>query len=270
MDERVTQHFSKSETMTTTRIRGNPASRTQACNVWTHSASCINIAIFVLLVVAQPLPCHGGWTQTLISTMPAISESRSTQTLRPYCTNSHPQHKGCFGRNSNSRSRSRTQLFDSLEPDCFASSEPWILSPNDLDRLSNLRNRQKTLPLLIGQDSLLPGQKLELTSADAKFQRMCQTLHVNDEVALVGMHPYRPGEPLTVGVTVVVEQKTIVRVVSSSPSSAVSSLDPSSSSSTPQILLKVKAKEIVDVQGQPWWDEKETILFHYQFGGCTR
>jgi hypothetical protein len=135
----------------------------------------------------------------------------------------------------------RTRLYDALESDFYFSSErPLSLSPDDLDRLSKLRNRQKTLPLLICQDSLLPGQTMELGSADAKFQHMCRSIRVDDELALVGMHPYKAGEPLTVGVTVVVEQKTTN-------------------------VLKVKAKEVVDVQGQPWWDStKSCFITHLE------
>jgi hypothetical protein len=143
---------------------------------------------------------------------------------------------------SSSRSDSRcarTRRYDALESDFYFSSErPLVLSPNDLDRLSKLRNRQKTLPLLICQDSLLPGQTMELVSADAKFQHMCRSVQVNDELALVGMHPHKVGEPLTVGVTVVVEQKSTN-------------------------VLKVKAMEVVDVQGQPWWDSTKSCFISH-------
>lgn len=63
-----------------------------------------------------------------------------------------------------------------------------------------------SLPLLLVQDSFLPGQVMELASADGKFQQFLKQLDKGeDELCVVGMHPYNPGEPLNVGVSVTIE-----------------------------------------------------------------
>jgi hypothetical protein len=125
-----------------------------------------------------------------------------------------------------------------------------VLSKSDLHRLTQLRSRQLTLPLLLVQDSLLPGQVMELASTDGKFKEMVKQLqqldsnnNKNDEESLelcvVGMHPYNPGEPLNVGVSVVIEQIINHRHHS---------------------ILKVRGNQIVDVQGQPRFDSKKSCF----------
>lgn len=134
-----------------------------------------------------------------------------------------------------------TRLYDAHHEEDFfvpksSKEASFTMSPNDLMRLSQLRNRQTTLPLLICQDSLLPGQTMELSSPEDKFQTMCSSLGEGDELALVGMHPFQTGNPLTVGVICV--------VVDSSKTNT----------------LKVKGKQVVDVQGEPWWDSKKSCF----------
>lgn len=120
-----------------------------------------------------------------------------------------------------------------------------VLSKNDLQRLTQLRSRQLTLPLLLVQDSLLPGQVMELASTDGKFKQMLSQLDTNgnhndnDELCVVGMHPYNPGEPLNVGVSVVIEEVVVQRHHS---------------------ILKVRGKDIVDVQGQPRFHSQKSCF----------
>lgn len=115
-----------------------------------------------------------------------------------------------------------------------------LVSPNDLARIGQLRSRQLTLPLLLVQDSLLPGQTMELASADGQFNAMLdQSLlssnsddndNTTPQLCIVGMHPSNPGEPLSMGVSATIE---------------------SVQRSGRQSLLLVKGLAIVDVQGSP-------------------
>eukprot|EP00545_Synedropsis_sp_CCMP1620_P013778 CAMPEP_0119006208 /NCGR_PEP_ID=MMETSP1176-20130426/2167_1 /TAXON_ID=265551 /ORGANISM="Synedropsis recta cf, Strain CCMP1620" /LENGTH=336 /DNA_ID=CAMNT_0006958101 /DNA_START=75 /DNA_END=1085 /DNA_ORIENTATION=+ len=153
-------------------------------------------------------------------------------------------------------------LYDSLDAnnDFYVpssdSSNTAVLSQSDLSRLTQLQNRQlKQLPLLLVQDSLLPGQTMELSSTDGKFQTMVSRLlsknndnndndnNQNDEqlLCVVGMHPTNPGEPLNIGVSVTIDSIQVLR---------------GSSSDDGHVLLTVRGKHVVDVQGQPRFDQR--------------
>jgi hypothetical protein len=125
-----------------------------------------------------------------------------------------------------------TRLWDTDQEDF----SPLVLSANDLERLSQLRARQKTLPLLLGQSSLLPGQVMQLSSPDHKFHDFCSALD-DKELSLVGVHPYNPAQPLSVGVTVdVLEISTLAKGLT---------------------VLTVKGQECLEVQNKPWWDAQQ-------------
>jgi hypothetical protein len=130
-----------------------------------------------------------------------------------------------------SKSPSRVmRLEDAMESDFHHSSEtPLVLSQKDIERLSSMRRRQKILPLLISPQSLIPGQTIELGCMDNKFLCMRQSLRHNDEIAIIGMHPHKPEEPLPIGVSAIVREINLNSI-------------------------KVEATEVVDVQGKPWWD----------------
>jgi len=106
-------------------------------------------------------------------------------------------------------------------------------------RLRQIRERQRTLPLLLVKESLVPGQTMELGSVDRKFQHLVHSLSIRDELGLVGMHPHDQRQPLNVGVTVVVKEIQ---------------------HSTFGSVLTVQAKERVDVQGQPWYDQDQSCF----------
>lgn len=80
------------------------------------------------------------------------------------------------------------------------------LSKNDIVRLSQMRDRHITIPILI-LDPLLPGQCLELASCsdDRKFQKLVnyvlssQQQQQQKEIGMIGLNPHT-GRPLNLGV----------------------------------------------------------------------
>ena len=83
------------------------------------------------------------------------------------------------------------------------------LSKNDIVRLSQMRDRHITIPILI-LDPLLPGQCLELASAsdDRKFQKLVnyvlssqQQQQQQKEIGMIGLNPHT-GRPLNLGVRI--------------------------------------------------------------------
>jgi len=75
------------------------------------------------------------------------------------------------------------------------------LSTSDLSRLTLMRERHTTLPIII-LDAMLPGQVLEFGSPDPKFVKLLQ--HVldsdNGEIGMIGINPHT-GRPLNLGVS---------------------------------------------------------------------
>lgn len=77
------------------------------------------------------------------------------------------------------------------------------LSKNDIVRLSQMRDRHITIPILI-LDPLLPGQCLELASSDdRKFQELVNYVlssqQQQKEIGMIGLNPHT-GRPLNLGV----------------------------------------------------------------------
>lgn len=151
---------------------------------------------------------------------------------------SPPKASSTTTRSTNGRSSS-TALADVENDFGYSDNSPWALSANDLQRISLMRDRQRTLPLLLVQESLLPGQTMELGSVDRKFLQLVESLSIHDELGLVGMHPLDKRQPLNVGCTVRV--KEIQHALGTT-------------------VLTVEATERVDVQGQPWFDDKQSCF----------
>lgn len=79
------------------------------------------------------------------------------------------------------------------------------LSKNDIVRLSQMRDRHITIPILI-LDPLLPGQCLELASSDdRKFQELVNYVlssqQQQKEIGMIGLNPHT-GRPLNLGVRI--------------------------------------------------------------------
>jgi len=133
-----------------------------------------------------------------------------------------------------------TQLHDSSDEFMYGDSySPFKLSADDSKRLSQMRERQKECPLLMVESSLLPGQSMEMFSPDCKFLKFVTKLSNEQEMGIVGFHPYKKEQPLSVGVMVDI-------------------IDVSMQGET--CLLRVEGKERFDIQGQPWWDKKSSCF----------
>jgi hypothetical protein len=96
-----------------------------------------------------------------------------------------------------------SHLFSRVSPLSVASRDDLEYLPfsaSDRTRLSQMRDRHTAIPIVI-LDSLVPGQSLEIGSADPKFQKLIQ--HVFDsperEVGMIGLNPHT-GRPLNLGV----------------------------------------------------------------------
>jgi len=141
---------------------------------------------------------------------------------------------------SSCRHYRETQLNDSPD-DFFGGDRPTnlVFSTNDLERLSQLRQRQKECPLLMVESSLLPGQTMEMGSADYKFEKFATGLSTESELGIVGFHPYNKAQPLSVGVMVEAQDMTKREGI---------------------CVLTVKGKECFDLQGQPWWDKENSCF----------
>lgn len=74
------------------------------------------------------------------------------------------------------------------------------LSSSDLSRLTLMRERHTTLPFVISE-AMLPGQVLEMGSADPKFVKLLQEVLSTEtgEFGMIGMNPHT-GRPLNLGV----------------------------------------------------------------------
>lgn len=74
------------------------------------------------------------------------------------------------------------------------------LSSSDLSRLTLMRERHTTLPIVISE-AMLPGQVLEMGSADPKFIQLLQQVlsSKTGEFGMIGINPHT-GRPLNIGV----------------------------------------------------------------------
>ena len=98
-------------------------------------------------------------------------------------------------------SRRQTRLPSSLHVASRDDLEYLPLSVSDLTRLTQMRERHTTIPIMI-LDSILPGQVLDFGSADPKFVTLLK--HVLDssegEIGMIGINPHT-GRPLNLGVS---------------------------------------------------------------------
>lgn len=76
------------------------------------------------------------------------------------------------------------------------------LSSSDLSRLTQMRERHTTLPIMI-LDAMLPGQVLEFGSSDPKFVTLLKHVFESEEgeIGMIGINPHT-GRPLNLGVSV--------------------------------------------------------------------
>lgn len=74
------------------------------------------------------------------------------------------------------------------------------LSSSDQSRLTLMRERHTTLPIVISE-AMLPGQVLEMGSADPKFIKLLQQVLSSEtgEFGMIGLNPHS-GRPLNIGV----------------------------------------------------------------------
>mmetsp|Transcript_17655 Transcript_17655/g.26800 ORF Transcript_17655/g.26800 Transcript_17655/m.26800 type:complete len:294 (+) Transcript_17655:40-921(+) len=89
-----------------------------------------------------------------------------------------------------------TKLFGSEED----ALEPLSFSANDLKRIEQLRDRRKTIPIMV-LAAMLPGQTLEFSVQDERFRVLADRLKEEPVLGMIGFDPSTK-EPLDVGVTV--------------------------------------------------------------------
>ena len=129
------------------------------------------------------------------------------------------------------------------EEDSARAAEPLPLSAHDLARLSNLRERQRIIPIMI-LDAMLPRQRLAFRSEDKKFSRLIQyCLEERTPMGMIGMNPYT-GHPISSGVTIPIQASCVRR-----------------EKENIEEFLEVTfvAEDRMEVQGEPWLDETKSF-----------
>uniref|UniRef100_A0A7S4M5U8 Uncharacterized protein n=1 Tax=Odontella aurita TaxID=265563 RepID=A0A7S4M5U8_9STRA len=141
-----------------------------------------------------------------------------------------------------SRGPARSLLFYKHLDDDERLAERLPLSTADIARLSEMRSRQQTIPIMI-LDAMLPGQHLEFGSDDPRFGKLIE--HVlsegSTEMGMIGLNPHT-GSPLNIGVTLTVEKENM-------------NFNPL----TRQLTLAAKGRHRFEVQGEPWLDETKSF-----------
>jgi len=134
-------------------------------------------------------------------------------------------------------SESSTLLRDS-EDDGAA---PLPLTVSDLQRLTAVQTRHKTIPLLI-MDAVVPGQTISFSSNDPRFHSLVHyVLSGGKDIGMVGMNP-QTGRPMNIGATLPVTPDNV-----------------SVNQQTKAVTLTVQAKGRFEVQGEPWLFDDPTI-----------
>ena len=148
------------------------------------------------------------------------------------------------------RQRPRLSLYE--DEDASFSAQPLPLTAADRERLSALRDRFKTILIMI-LDPMLPGQRLEFGSPDPKFRKLVDYLiqqqqsnekkkkkaKKNTAMGMIGLNPHT-GKPISMGVTLSIQEIRTRGDVCS---------------------VVVQAKELLEVQGEPWLDETQSFYF---------
>jgi Lon protease-like protein len=113
-----------------------------------------------------------------------------------------------------------------------------FLTASDLARISDLRDRHKTIPIMI-LDAMLPGQVLEFGSEDPKFKKLIEhVIQTEDETfGMMGLNPHT-GTPLNIGVTLQVQDIKHQNGL---------------------WLVSVKGDRRLEVQGEPWLDDTNSF-----------
>lgn len=140
------------------------------------------------------------------------------------------------------RTSKTIRLFYKHTDDDEGSAEKLPLSTADIARLSEMRSRQRTIPIMI-LDAMLPGQRLEFGSDDPRFGKLLE--HVlsggSTEMGMIGLNPHT-GRPLNLGVTLAVEKENM-------------KFNPL----TRMMTLSAKGGHRFEVQGEPWMDESDSF-----------
>lgn len=126
----------------------------------------------------------------------------------------------------------------SLNNDQNSDSGSNFLTAYDLARLRDLRDRHKTIPIMI-LDAMLPNQVLEFGSKDPKFKQMLDyVIHSDEETfGMMGLNPHT-GKPLNIGVTLRIQQVKQQAGV---------------------WIASVKGDRRFEVQGEPWLDDTDNF-----------
>lgn len=125
-----------------------------------------------------------------------------------------------------------------MSPDDRAEhASPLPLTAEDLKRLSQMKSRHCTMPIMI-LDAMLPRQKLSFQSDDPKFRRLIDyCLEEDQPLGMLGLNPHT-GRPLCRGVVLDVTDDAV-------------EFDDDRDS----ITMSVQATKRMEVQGEPWLDE---------------
>lgn len=161
---------------------------------------------------------------------------------------SSPRKVAAAGAGQASRVSSEiTPLFYKHLGDDDGSAEMLPLSTADIARLTDMRSRQQTIPIMI-LDSVLPDQRVEFGSDDERFGKLLEYIFTegsnNDaphEMGMIGLNPHT-GRPLNLGVTLKVEKENI-------------KFDPA----TKMVTISAKGGRRFEVQGEPRMDETESF-----------
>eukprot|EP00567_Pseudictyota_dubia_P006345 CAMPEP_0197434634 /NCGR_PEP_ID=MMETSP1175-20131217/2340_1 /TAXON_ID=1003142 /ORGANISM="Triceratium dubium, Strain CCMP147" /LENGTH=308 /DNA_ID=CAMNT_0042963425 /DNA_START=18 /DNA_END=944 /DNA_ORIENTATION=+ len=141
-----------------------------------------------------------------------------------------------------SRVSESARLFYKHLDDDEGSAERLPLTTADILRLTEMRSRHQTIPIMI-LDAMLPGQRLHFGSDDPRFGKLLEYVLSEDsaEMGMIGLNPHT-GRPLNIGVTLTVKKENM-------------HYNPL----TKMVTLTAKGGRRFEVQGEPWMDETDSF-----------
>jgi len=148
------------------------------------------------------------------------------------------------GSNNNANHLHATVLLSShhASDDKAAEARPLPLTDFDLSRLTAMKERHQTIPILI-LETILPGQTISFQSHDPTLAKLISyTLQSGQEIGVLGLNPIT-GRPMTTGVTVPVMEDCIV-----------------ASSINKALTLQVRGSKRFEVQGTPYLDSTRSFF----------
>uniref|UniRef100_A0A7S2A921 Lon N-terminal domain-containing protein n=1 Tax=Trieres chinensis TaxID=1514140 RepID=A0A7S2A921_TRICV len=168
--------------------------------------------------------------------MPTLKKRRHS----PCSANSRPTNRtGPSTRASGARRRAAAAAAGDR-----GTKKPLALTASDLARLSEMRSRRTTMPIMI-LDAILPGQKLEFGSDDPKFLRLLEYAlsgqDGSDEIGMIGLNPHT-GRPLNFGSTLPVVRSSVHAHAGSDV-----------------VTLEATGRRRFEVQGEPWLDPTDSF-----------